>query len=453
MKYLIKNGVVVTPANTFKADVLVDGGVIQAVGTQLSGADAQVIDAAGKYVLPGAIDVHTHMALPFGGTVSSDDFADGTVAAAFGGITTIIDFAIQAKGEKLAETVAKRRALADGRVYVDYGLHVCITDFTPAALAEMTDIIKAGCPTFKLFMVYPDWAADDYTLLNSIKKASQNNGMIGVHAENLNLVTRNVNELLAAGCIEPKYHETSRPDYVEAEAIGRAIMWAQEGEGKLYVVHLSTAKGLDKIRQAQRQGYPIMCETCPQYLVLTKANYLEPDFAGAKYVMSPPLRSDADREALWKGLAAGEISNVASDHCPFSMDQKKMGIDSFAKIPNGAPGVETILMLLHSEGVRKGKITLEKMVEVTSQNPARIFGLQQKGAVQVGKDADLVIFDPNQRKKLSHTTLHTKNDYSPYEGLEVTGVPVLTMSRGAIVCDNGKLSGSQGWGRFVERKL
>jgi dihydropyrimidinase len=277
--------------------------------------------------------------------------------------------------------------------------------------------------------------------------------MIGVHAENLNLVTRNVAELLAAGHIEPKYHEKSRPDYVEAEAVGRAIMWAQEGEGKLYFVHLSTAKGLEKIRQAQRQGYPVMCETCPQYLVLTKDKYLEPDFGGAKYVMSPPLRSDSDREALWKGLAAGEISNVASDHCPFSMDQKRLGIDSFAKIPNGAPGVETVLMLLHSEGVLKGRITLEKMVEATSQNPAKIFGLRQKGAIEVGKDADLVIFDPTLRKRLGCATLHTKNDYSPYEGLEATGAPVLTMSRGAIVCNEGRLSGSKGWGRFVERKL
>jgi dihydropyrimidinase len=455
MKYLIQNGVIVTPADTFKADVVVGNGVIQAIGAQLSekGEDLQAIDASGKYLLPGAIDVHTHMALPFGGTVSSDDFADGTAAAAFGGVTTIIDFAIQAKGESLAETVSKRRALADGLVYIDYGLHVSITDFTPAALEEMVDIIKAGCPTFKLFMVYPDWAADDYTLLNAIRKASKNNGMIGVHAENLNLVTRNVAELLAAGHIEPKYHEMSRPDYVEAEAVGRAIMWAQEGEGKLYFVHLSTAKGLEKIRQAQRQGYPIMCETCPQYLLLTKEKYLEPGFNGAKYVMSPPLRSDGDREALWKGLAGGEIRVVGSDHCPFSMDQKKLGIDSFAKIPNGAPGVETTLMLLHSEGVLKGRITLEKMVEVTSQNPAKIFGLGRKGAIEVGKDADLVIFDPNLRKRLSHTTLHTKNDYSPYEGLEVTGAPVLTMARGAIVCDNGKLTGSKGWGRFVERRL
>jgi len=454
MKYLVQNGVVVTPVNRFKADILVGDGIIQAIGAKLpESPDAQRIDASGKYVLPGAVDVHTHMALPFGGTVSSDDFADGTAAAAFGGVTTIIDFAIQAKGEKLADTVSKRRALADGMVYIDYGLHVSITDFTPAAMEEMVDIIKAGCPTFKLFMVYPDWAADDYTLLNAIKRASRNNGMIGVHAENLNLVTRNVAELLAAGKTEPKYHEVSRPDYVEAEAVARAIMWAEVGEGKLYVVHLSTARGLDKIRQAQRQGYPIMCETCPQYLVLTKDKYNEPDFGGAKYVMSPPLRSDADRDALWKGLASGEISNVGSDHCPFSMDQKKLGIAGFDKIPNGAPGVETTLMLLHSEGVLKGRITLEKMVEVTSQNPARIFGLRQKGAIEVGKDADLVVFDPKLKRRLGYQTLHTKNDYSPYEGLEVTGVPVLTMSRGVVVCDNGKLIGSKGAGRFVERKL
>lgn len=451
--YLIKNGVIVTPISTFKADVLVKDGIIQAIGKNLCSDGSEVIDASGKYVLPGGIDIHTHMALPFGGTVAIDDFADGTKSAAFGGITTIVDFAIQPKGQSLAETVKKRREEADDKVYIDYGLHVAITDLTSDIMEEMVDIIKDGCPTFKLFMTYPGLAVDDYTLFHALKKATENGGMIGVHAENLNLIVKNTEELLANGCTEPLYHEVSRPDYVEAEAVSRAIMWAAQTGSKLYVVHLSSKKGLELIRAARSRGEKVWSETCPQYLLLTKESYKEPGFGGAKYVMSPPLRSECDNEALWQGLANGDIQWIGSDHCPFTMKQKELGKDSFAKIPNGAPGVETSMMLLYSEGVLKGKITLNKLVEVMSYNPAKLFGMESKGAIETGKDADIVIFDPNAKKTLTPSTLHSLSDYTPFEGLEVTGVPVMTLSKGKIICNNGQFTGEKGWGKYLKRKL
>ena len=451
--HLIKNGTVVTPVSMFKADVLVKDGIIQAIGKDLCADGVEIIDAEGKYVLPGAIDVHTHMALPFGGTIAVDDFAEGTKSAAFGGITTIIDFAIQPKGQSLAETVAKRREEADSKVYIDYGLHVAITDLTDAIMEEMIDIIKDGIPTFKLFMTYPGLAVDDYTLFHALKKASENGGMIGVHAENMNLIVKNTEALLARGYTEPYYHAVSRPEYVESEAIGRAIMWAAETGSKLYVVHLSTEKGLNLIKDARSRGEKVLCETCPQYLLLTEESYKEPGFAGAKYVMSPPLRHTSDNEALWEGLSSGDVQWVGSDHCPFTMEQKGLGKDSFAKIPNGAPGVETSLMLLYSEGVRKGRITLNKLVEVLCYNPSKLFGLSSKGAVEVGKDADIVLLDPDKKMTLSVSTLHSLSDYTPFDGLEVTGVPVMTMSKGKIICDNGVFKGENGWGKYLKRKL
>lgn len=450
--HLIKNGTIVTPLSQYKADVLIKDGCIQSIGENLCCDYALIIDASDKYVLPGGIDVHTHMALPFGGTVSSDDFEYGTKAAAFGGITTIVDFAIQAKGQSLTETISKRRAEADNKVCIDYGLHLAITDLTPSVMEEIVTTIDYGCPTFKLFMTY-SFAVDDFTLFHALKKAQENGGMISVHAENLNMITRNTKMLLDKGCTAPIYHAESRPDYVEAEAISRATMWAEETGASLYVVHLSSAKGLDKIRESRSRGGKILCETCPQYLILSKDNYLEENFGGAKYVMSPPLREKHNNEILWNGLNSGDIQIIGSDHCPFTLADKNMGIGSFDKIPNGAPGVETSMMLLYSEGVLKNRISINKMVEVLSFNPAKIFGLNTKGAIEVGKDADIVIFDPQAKKTLSHKTLHTQNDYSPYEGMDITGIPLVTMSRGKVVCNNGKFTGDTTWGKFISRKL
>jgi dihydropyrimidinase len=446
---LIKGGAVATPLGIMKADVLVKSGTIAAIGQGLSG-DA-VLDASGKIVLPGGIDAHTHMAMPFCGTVSCDDFADGTAGSAFGGITTIIDFAIQGKGQSLADTIAKKRLDADGKVHVDYGLHIAITDLTEAVMAEIPGTIAAGVPTFKCFMTYPGMAVDDYTLFRVLKTASSNGGRVSVHAENLSMIAGGVAALLAAGKTAPRHHAESRPDYVEAEAVARAIMWAEEAGAELYVVHLSTSKGLALVEAAQARGARIIAETCPQYLMLADDKYDEPDFGGAKYVMSPPLRKAQDQAALWKGLASGSVSTVGSDHCPFTMEQKKMGLGDFSKIPNGAPGTEVILPVLYSEGVLKKRITMERLVEAFSFNPARVFGLPSKGAVEPGKDADIVVFDPNVDWSLDAKELHSKAGYSPMEGLKVRGKVESVLLRGSFVVKDGRFVGPAGGGSFIAR--
>jgi dihydropyrimidinase len=446
---VIKGGILVTPLGTYRADILVRNGTIAAIGQELEGDDT--VDASGKLVLPGGIDAHTHMAMPFGGTVSCDDFADGTIAGAFGGVTSIVDFAIQGKGQSLADTIANKRKDADGKVYVDYGLHIAITDLTEAALAEIPATIASGVPTFKCFMTYPGMAVDDYTLFKVLKTASGNGGRVSVHAENLSMITQGVAALLRAGKTEPLHHAASRPDYVEAEAVARAIMWAEEAGAELFVVHLSTAKGLALIKAAQARGVKVAAETCPQYLALSEERYEEPDFGGAKYVMSPPLRKAADQAALWAALADGSVSTVASDHCPFTMEQKRLGLGDFSKIPNGAPGTETILPILYSEGVLKGRITLERMAALTSANPARIFGLSAKGSLEPGKDADIVIFDPKREWALDERELHTKAGYSPFEGLKVRGKVESSLVRGAFVVKEGKLAGKAGYGEFLVR--
>lgn len=450
---LITNGTIVSPVSTYKADILVDGGKIKAIGRGLQAPGAEVVQARGLYVLPGAIDVHTHMEMPFGGTVSADSFVDGSIAAAMGGVTSFIDFAIQPKGKSLAQTLENHTKLASGRVYVDYAFHLAVTDLTPAVLAEIPKTIQAGFPTFKLFMTYPGLAVDDYTLFQVLKTTAAHKGLVSVHAENLSMITKGVEALLAQGKTAPEFHEASRPDYVEAEAVARAILWTEEAQSRLYVVHLSSKKGLDLIKAAQDRGLPILAETCPQYLTLTRESYKEPHFGGAKYVMSPPLRGKDDNQALWAALADGSVQTIGSDHCPFTMDQKKMGLNDFSKIPNGAPGIETILPLLHSFGVKKGKISWNKLVEVTAANPAKIFGLANKGALEPGKDADIVLFDPKKKFTLGAASLHTKSDISPYEGWEVTGMPVATLVRGTFVMKDGKLTGAQGHGQLQKRAL
>lgn len=453
MDLLVKNGTLVTATDIFRGDIEVSGGKIARIGQDLAVHDgARVIDASGKYVFPGMIDGHVHLALPFGGTISGDDFSGGTRAAAFGGVTTVVDFAIQAKGESLAETVRKRRAEADGKVCIDYGLHACITDLNSDVLEEIPQVIAAGLPTFKVFMTYHGWAMDDGALFSIMEKAAPHGGTIGVHAENYRLIDYLVNKLLAEGKTEPKYHAESRPDYCEGEATGRAVRWAEHTGSRLYIFHLTSKSALDEVTAGRDRGVLVNAETCPQYLLLTKERYLEPDFGGAKYVMSPPLRTVADNAALWNGLRRGDLEVVGSDHCPFSLKQKDLGRESFAKIPNGAPGVETTLPLLYTEGVQAGRISLNRLVQVFSTNPARLFGLTSKGTLAVGYDADLVIFDPNKEVTLSAKTLHMGTDYNPYEGKKVKGYPVVTVSRGTVVCENGEFKGSFDHGRFVARE-
>lgn len=452
MSLLIKGGTVVFGGVSRQADVLVEGDRIVKVEPGIRADASKIINVEGKYVLPGAIDVHTHMQLPVAGTVSADDFFTGTRAAAFGGVTTILDFATQAKGESLKEAVAKRRSEAEDKVCIDYGLHVGVTDLTDETLKEIPVMIGQGYPSFKLFMTYPGMAVDDGALYAAIKTVSEAGGMVGVHAENMHLIRRFVRTLLSEGKTAPMYHEVSRPALVEAEAVCRAIMLAAETNSKLYFFHLSTARGLAEIRKARQKGLPVYAETCPQYLLLTRDKYREPGFRGARYVMSPPLRGIEDQSELWSGLADGSLQAVGSDHCPFGTDQKKLGQESFDRIPNGVPGVETLLPLLLSEGVGKGRLTMERLVEIVSTGPARLFGLYpRKGAVMAGSDADLVIIDPDREVALSAETLHMNLDYTLYEGFILKGYPVITISKGKVICLDGRFLGAPGEGEFIAR--
>ena len=452
MSLLIKGGTVVFGGLRSQADVLVEGEKIVKVEPSIRADASKVINVEGKYVLPGAIDVHTHMQLPVSGTVSADDFFTGTKAAAFGGVTTILDFATQCKGESLKETAAKRRTEADDKVCIDYSLHLGVTDLTDETLKEIPVMIDQGYPTFKLFMAYPGLALDDGELYVALKTVSGAGGMAGVHAENMHLIRRFVLTLLAEGKTAPMYHEVSRPALVEAEAVSRAIMLAAETRSDLYFFHLSTARGLAAIREAQQKGFPVYAETCPQYLLLNRDRYREPGFRAARYVMSPPLRGTEDQNALWSGLADGSLQVVGSDHCPFRTDQKELGRESFDRIPNGGPGVETLLPLLLSQGVGKGRLTMERLVEIVSTGPARLFGLYpRKGAVMAGSDADLVIIDPDKEVVLSAEILHTDIDYTLYEGFVLKGYPVMTISKGKVICAQGQFFGAPGEGRFIGR--
>jgi dihydropyrimidinase len=450
---LIKGGTVVFGGVRNQVDVLVQGDRIVTVEPGIRADGSEIINAEGKYVLPGAVDVHTHMQLPVSGTISSDDFFTGTRAAAFGGVTTIIDFATQSKGESLKETATRRRSEAEDKVCIDYSLHLGVTDLTDETMVEIPVMIDHGYPSFKLFMAYPELAVDDGELYAVLKTVSEAGGMVGVHAENMHLIRHFVRTLLTEGKAAAMYHEMSRPAFVEAEAVGRAIVLAAETNSNLYFFHLSTARGLTEIRKARKQGLPVYAETCPQYLLLNRSKYKEPDAIAARYVMSPPLRGEEDQSALWSGLADGSLQVVGSDHCPFRTEQKELGRASFDRIPNGGPGVETLLPLLLSEGVGKGRLALERLVEIVSTEPARLFGLYpRKGAVRAGSDADLVIIDPAREFALSAETLHMNIDYSLYEGLILKGYPVITVSKGKVICSDGRFFGAPGEGKFVARQ-
>ena len=449
---VLTGGTVVTASDTFAADVSVRNGKIAALGFSLDSPGARVIDCAGKLVMPGGIDVHTHMEMPFGGTVSKDTFETGTIAAACGGTTTIVDFCIQAKGQSLREALDGWHAKADGKACIDYAFHVAVSDMTDAVLAEMPSIIADGCPSFKLFMVYDGLRVSDGVFVQALEAARDNGGLVCVHAENNDVVVANISRLLAQGKTAPVYHALSRPPLAEGEATGRACKLARITGGPLYVVHLSCEDALREVERARAEGAAVMAETCPQYLYLSIDNYEEPDFAGAKYVMSPPLRPRENQAPLWEGLRKNTLQAVATDHCPFDFKgQKDMGRDSFAKIPNGAPGVETRMALLY-KAVAQGRISLNRMVEIASTNPAKIMGMYpSKGLIAPGADADICVFDPQKSGTITHERLHENVDYTPFEGIEVSGWPVLTLSRGRIVAENGEWVGEKGKGAFVRR--
>lgn len=450
---IIKNGIIVTGSDTYLADIGIKNEKITAIAEALPENGAEVIDASGKYVFPGGIDVHTHLDMPFGGTVTKDDFKTGTIAAVCGGTTSIIDFCMQGKGQTLAAALEVWHAKAKDKAVIDYGFHVAITDMNNTVLAEMKEIIKQGYPSFKLFMTYEGLRVDDETLLKALIQAKENGGLVCVHAENYYVIKYMVDKFQKEGKNEPIYHALSRPPLVEAEATGRAIKLAQFADAPLYIVHLTCKLSLDEVSRARKANSKVMAETCPQYLLLSEDNYKEPDFNGAKYVLSPPIRTADNQKYLWQGLKDNELQVVSTDHCSFDFKgQKDMGKDFFGKIPNGAPGIETRIPLMYDRGVNAGKISLNRFVEITSTNPAKIFGMYpQKGTITIGADADIVIFDPKLKKTISRKMLHENVDYTAYEGFEVTGYPVMTLSRGKVVAKDGKFVGEVGAGKFIAR--
>src|SRR5881409_614903 len=444
MKTLIKNGTVVTATDQYKGDVLVEDEKITVIGASLDMHADEVIDATGKYVLPGGIDVHTHLDMPFGGTTSADDFETGTTAAAFGGTTSIVDFAIQYRGQTLHHAMETWAKKAEAKAVIDYGFHMIITELNDQVEGEMDALVRQGITSFKLFMAYPGiFMLDDGSIFKALLRTGKNGGTICMHAENGGVIDVLVQRALAEGQTAPKFHALTRPARAEAEATHRAIALAEIADVPVYIVHLSAAEALEMVTDARDRGLPAYAETCPQYLFLSYDNYEEPDFSGAKYVMSPPLRDRAKQDQLWRGLAFNDLQCVSTDHCPFCMkEQKELGRNDFSKIPNGAPGIETRMSLVFDGGVRQGRISLNRFVELTSTSPAKIFGLfPRKGTIAPGSDADIVIFDPNRTTRLSVKTLHMKVDYNPYEGRQVTGAADTVLSRGKPVIEGGKFTG------------
>jgi len=455
---LVKNGTVVTASDRYQADIYIDKGVVTLIGQGLNLPADTVIDASGMLVMPGGIDVHTHLDMPFGGTTSADDFETGTIAAAHGGTTTLVDFAIQNFGEGLYPAFEGWMKRAEGKATIDYAFHMIVRELTDQVSGEMDKMVKhEGLTSFKLFMAYPGvFMVDDATIFKALLKTRDNGGLICMHAENGGVIDTLVKEALRKGHTAPKYHALTRPTRAEGEATGRAIALAEMAGVPIYIVHLSCSDALEKIKQARDMGLPAYAETCPQYLFLSYDDYERPGFEGAGYVMSPPLREKWNQEALWKGLAKNDLQVVSTDHCPFCMNeppQKQMGKDDFSKIPNGAPGIETRLMLVWDGGVRTGKIDMHRFVEIVSTNPAKMFGLwPRKGTIAVGSDGDLVLFDPEKETTLSAKGLHMKVDYNPYEGRRVKGGPAMVLSRGEVIVDHGQFKAKKGRGQFVKRQ-
>ena len=454
---LIKGGRIVTAGGSYEADIHAADGVIQTIGRDLHFEGAELVRAEGCYVLPGAIDPHTHLAMPLAGYSSQDDYESGSVAAACGGVTSLIDFVDCRPGDSLNDAIQRKQDLARGKSALDYGLHGTITESRPELIAEIRrSCADYGVPSFKVYMVY-DIGVDDLTILRVMDEAKAHGGLVQVHAEN-RAVIEHMNSVLAAkGKLSPRYHAQSRPNLCEAEAIQRMLRLAELTGARVYIVHLSTAEGLAEIKAARERGVKVYAETCPQYLVLNHERYEAQGFEGAKYICSPPLRGPRDNEALWAGLAAGDIQTLATDHCPFDFHgvKDRFGTGDYRVIPNGMPGIETLLPVVHSEGVAKGRISLERMTELLSANPARIFGMEHKGALEVGKDADLVVFDPRQDCTISRDKLHMNVDYSPFEGMAIKGMPRLVYARGLKVAQwNGtqmEFCGQKGRGRFIKR--
>lgn len=445
-KLIIKNGIVVTDRATFKADVEIKDGKIIAIGENLTGSD-ELIDATGKYILPGAIESHAHLAMPFMGTTSADDYYDGTKAAACGGVTTVFDFAIQNTGEHLVDTIKRRDELCAPDACIDYSFHVAITDIDSSRISQMEEAVKFGVPSFKMFMTY-DFSIDDGTLYLALKKSIDYGALIALHAENKEIINLLASEFVAEGNTSPWYHYLSRPEFVEAEAVTRAIQIAKSVGAPLNIVHLSSAEGLEAVKNARNEGYPIFTETCPQYLAFTKEVYKRPD--ASKFVCSPPMKGQESLESLWQGVLNNHISTVATDHCPFTLEQKEMGKDNFRNMPNGCSGIEVLYPYMLSQA-NKGKISFNRVVELCASNPAKLYGCEdRKGNIAPGMDADIVIYDPNKSFEISPESMHSNTDNTIWDGMTLEGYPVMTISRGRVVYNDGQFIDARGHGEFVK---
>jgi len=453
MSLLIKNGYVVTPEKTTVADLYVEHDTITAIGESLTQRADKSIDASGNYVIPGGIDAHTHLEAPVGGTVSSDDFETGTRAAAFGGTTCIIDFATQSKGQSLHEAYELWRKKG-AKAALDYGLHMIVVDTGEGRIEELDDLVEEGVTSFKLFTAYPGaLMVDDATILQVMLRAGKKGALVAVHAENGSAIEYLVGKALLGGRTAPIEHALTRPAIAEAEAVHRVIALARIADVPLYIVHVSCEESLGEISRARQKGTAVFGETCPQYLLLTQEDLKRPDFEGAKFVLTPPLRGHADQEALWKGLQRDDLQVVSTDHCPFLFEtQKRAGLDDFTKIPNGGPGIENRLQLLYHYGVSQGRFSVNRWVELVSANPAKLFGLYpKKGILRVGSDADIVIWNPNRKHTISAASHHMRVDYSMYEGMEVQGNAETVISRGEIIVDQNTWSAKPGRGKYVKR--
>src|SRR5579859_3096414 len=454
---LITNGTVVTATDSYVADVAISAGSIVVVGKDLPRGNArQIIDAAGKYVMPGGIDVHTHLDMPFGGTTSSDDFETGTRAAAFGGTTTLIDFAIQYKGQPLRQAFDTWMKKAESKAVCDYAFHCIITDLPDSRLPEIKSLVEEGVTSFKLFMAYPGvFMLDDATIFKTFQATAKQGAMVCMHAENGGAIDVIVKQALAEGKTAPKYHALTRPTTAEAEATARAIALAEMAGSPVYIVHLSCNDALEKVREARDRGLPVYAETCPQYLYLSLDDMDKPGFESAKYVFTPPLREKWHQEKLWNGLKQDHLQVVSTDHCPFCFkEQKELGKDNFTKIPNGGPGIEHRMSLIFSGGVGKGRFSVNRFVELVSTTPAKIFGLYpRKGTIAIGSDADIVIFDPQREHTISAATQHMRVDYSMFEGIKVKGMPDVVMSRGKVLVEGEQFHGKAGQGSFLKRAV
>ncbi len=449
MDCVIRNGTVVTAEGIVVADVGIQGERIAAIGPDLQGERA--IEARGHYVFPGLVDAHVHLQMAIGENVTGDDFATGTVAAACGGTTTVIDFTENCRGQDLAEWTDKRRAQADGQVAVDYGLHLTLADASESTLAHLPALARAGYTSAKLYTTYDGIRLEDREFLTLLAAARDCRMLPMVHTENDHAIAYLTAQLLSHGHTAPRYHARSRPPLVEAEAANRVAVLARLVDSPLYIAHLTCVETLDRVQAARQRGQKVYAETCPQYLLLSEDDLARPGFEGAKFVLSPALRDKTNWDILWSALAEGELQVVSTDHCPwYYRTQKVLGRDSFARIPNGAPGIETRVPLLFSEGAGKGRLSVQRFVEVCATEPARLFGLYpRKGTIAVGSDADLVIYDPDKEVTLSYKDLHQKVDYCPYEDLTVHGYPRTVLLRGQVIVEDGQFVGSAGQGRFI----